>query len=70
MVSVQNVLEPICCVLKKTLNGAFPAWWSWQAVLNLMSFFYNNSKTKKKFQPEINILASLEVGRSNCLPYE
>ena len=34
---VQILLAPFCYVLGKTLYSTFPAWWSWQAVLN---FFY------------------------------
>ena len=33
--AVQNPLAPLCYVLgKDTLRHFFPAWWSWQAVLN------------------------------------
>ena len=39
-----------------------PAWWSWQAVLNY-------SHIPIKLQADNNILASLEAGRGNCLPY-
>ena len=62
MVSVQNLLVPFCCVLGKTLHGTFPAWWSWQEVLN-----FNHISIK--LQADSNILASPEAGRGNCLPY-
>ena len=39
-----------------------PAWWFWQAVLN-----YSNISIK--LQADSNILASLEAGPGNCLPY-
>ena len=40
----------------------YPAWWSWQAVLNY-------SHISIKLQADSNILTSPEAGRSNCLPY-
>ena len=39
-----------------------PAWWSWQAVLNL-------NHISIKLQADSNILASPEAGRGNCLPH-
>ena len=39
------------------------AWWSRQAVLNF-------SLISIKFQADSNILASLEAGWGDCLPYE
>ena len=39
-----------------------PAWWSGQAVLNY-------SHISIKLQADINILAFLEAGQGNCLPY-
>ena len=39
-----------------------PAWWSWQAVLNL-------NHISIKLQADSNILAFLEAGRGNCVPY-
>ena len=52
-----------CCALgKDTLWHSSPAWWSWQAVLNL-------SHISIKLQADCNILVSLKAGRGNCLPY-
>ena len=36
--SVQNLLTPFCFVLGKDTYGTFPAWWSWQAILNFIIF--------------------------------
>ena len=41
----------------------FPVWWSWQAILNYSHISIN-------LQAESNILASLEAGQGNCLPYD
>ena len=47
---------------KPCFTALFPAWWSWQAVLN-----YSNISIK--LQVDSNILASPEAGQGNCLPY-
>ena len=52
----------LLCPWKRYFMALFPAWWSWQAVLNLSHIFI-------KFQADSNILASPEAGRGNCLPY-
>ena len=58
--------KPTCTILlcpwKKHFMALSPAWWSWQAVLN-----YSNISTK--LLVDSNILASLEAGWGNCLPY-
>ena len=58
--------KPTCAILlcpwKRHFTALSPAWWSWQAVLN-----YSNIATK--LLADSNILASLEAGRGNCLPY-
>ena len=59
--------KPTCTILlcswKRHFMALSPAWWSSQAVLN-----YNNISTK--LLANSNILASLEAGQGNCLPYE
>ena len=58
--------KPTCTILlcpwETHFTALSPAWWSWQAVLN-----YSNISTK--LQVDSNILASLEAGWGNCLPY-
>ena len=44
------------------LYSTFPAWWSWQAVLNY-------SHISIELQADSNILAFPEAGRGNCLPH-
>ena len=55
-----------CVILLSSWERHFtansPAWWSWQEVLN-----YSNISIK--LLADSNILASLEAGRGNCLPY-
>ena len=52
----------LLCPWERHFTALFPAWWSWQAVLN-----YSNISTK--LLADSNILASPEAGRGNCLPY-
>ena len=52
----------LLCPWERHFTGHSPAWWSWQAVLNY-------SQISIKLQADSNILASLEAGRGNCLPY-
>ena len=47
----------------------FPAWWSWQAVLNVSHMFRKLKNQNKEFQLPSNMLTSLEGGQGNCLPY-
>ena len=47
---------------KRHFTALSLSWWSWQAVLNCSHIFV-------KLQANSNILASLEAGRGNCLPY-
>ena len=58
--------KPTCAILlcswERHFTALFPAWWSWQAVLN-----YSNISTK--LLADRNSLASPEAGRDNCLPY-
>ena len=51
----------LCCWERHFIALSF-AWWSWQAVLNY-------SQISIKLQMDSNILASLEAGWGNCLPY-
>ena len=48
--------------LGKSLYGTFPAWWSWQAVLN-----FNHISIK--LQADSNTSASPEAGGGNFQPY-
>ena len=52
----------LLCPWERRSTALSPAWWSWQAVLN-------NSHISIKLQADNNILASLEAGQGNCLPY-
>ena len=52
----------LLCPWERHFTTHFPAWWSWQAVLN-----YSHISTK--LQADSNILVSPEAGQSNCLPY-
>ena len=52
----------LLCSWEKHFMALFPAWWSWQAVLNY-------SHISIKLQADSNILASPEAGRGNCLLY-
>ena len=58
--------KPTCtillCAWKRHFTALFPAWWSWQAVLNY-------SHISIKLQADSNILASLKAGQGNCLLY-
>ena len=58
--------KPTCAILlcpwKRHFTAHSPAWWSWKAVLNYSHISIN-------LQADSNILASLEAGRGNCLPY-
>ena len=57
--------KPTCAILavflEKTLYFTFPAWWSWQEVLNCTHIFI-------KLQAEINNLASAETGSVIAYP--
>ena len=54
---------PLLCPWKRYLEQTvFPAWWSWQAVLNYSHIFI-------KLQTDCNILASPKEYQGNCLPY-
>ena len=59
-------LKPTRAILlrlwERPFTAHFPAWWSWQAVLNY-------SHISIKLQADSNILVSPEAGRGNCLPY-
>ena len=59
--SVQNPLMPFCCVLGKDTLWHFPLLGG-LPVLNV-------NHISIKLQADSNILASLEAGRGNCLPY-
>ena len=50
------------CLWERPFTTYSPAWWFWQAVLNYSHIFI-------KLQADSNILASLETGGGNCLPY-
>ena len=50
------------CPWERHLMALFPAWWSWQAVLNY-------SHISIKLQADSNILASQDAGPGHCLPY-
>ena len=52
----------LLCPWERHFTAHSPAWWSWQAVLNY-------SHISIKLQADSNILASLEAGLGNCLPY-
>ena len=52
----------LLCPRERHFTAPSPAWWSWQAVPNC-------SNISTKLQADSNILASLEAGRGNCLPY-
>ena len=52
----------LLCPWKRHFTALFPAWWSWQTVLNY-------SHISIKLLADSNILASPEAGRGNCLPY-
>ena len=52
----------LLCPWERHFAAHSPAWWSWQAVLNYSHIFI-------KLQADSNILASLEAGWGNCLPY-
>ena len=52
----------LLCPWKRHFTPLYPAWWSWQAVLNYSHIFI-------KLLADSNILASPEAGRGNCLPY-
>ena len=58
--------KPTCAILlcswERHFTALSPAWWSWQAVLN-----YSNISIK--LLADSNVLASLEAGQGNCLPY-
>ena len=51
----------LLCPWERHFTAHFPAWWSWQAVLNY-------SHISIKLQADSNILASPDIGRGNCLP--
>ena len=57
--------KPTCTILlgpwERHFTAHFPAWWSWQAVLNYSHI--------SKLQVDSNILVSPEAGQDNCLPY-
>ena len=55
-------LSVLLCSWERHFTGLFPAWWSWQAVLNYSHIFI-------ELQADSNILASPEAGRGNCLPF-
>ena len=52
----------LLCPWERHFTALFPACWSWETVLNY-------SHISIKLQADSNILASLEAGRGNCLPY-
>ena len=52
----------LLCPWKRHFTALFPAWWSWQAVLNY-------SHISIKLLADSNILASPEAGWGNFLPY-
>ena len=58
--------KPTCaiqlCPWKRHFTALSPAWCSWKAVLNF-------NHISAKLQADSNILASLEAGQGNCLPY-
>ena len=58
--------KPTCAILlcswERHFTALSPAWWSWQAVPN-------NRHISTKLLADSNILASLEAGWGNCLPY-
>ena len=58
-------LKPSCTILlgkKSAFTAHSPAWWSWQALLNL-------NHISIKLQADCNILVFLKAGCGNCLPY-
>ena len=58
--------KPTCaiplCPWERQFTALFPAWWSWQAILNY-------SHISIKLPAYSNILVSPEAGRGNYLPY-
>ena len=52
----------LLCPWERHFMALFPAWWSWQAVIN-----YSNISIK--LQADSKISASPEAGGCNCLPY-
>ena len=58
--------KPTCAILlcpsERHFKALSPVWWFWQAVLNY-------SHISIKLLADSNILASLEAGRGDCLPY-
>ena len=63
LVSIQNLLVS----LEKTLYGAFPCCLAILARSSkFLSYLYKTQNRNKKFQLDINILASPEADRGNC----
>ena len=58
----KSIRAILLCSWERHFTVHSPAWWSWQAVLNY-------SHISIKLQVDSNILASPEVGQSNCLLY-
>ena len=52
----------LLCPWERHFTALFPAWWSWQTVLNY-------SRISIKLQAKSYIFASPEAGQGNCLPY-
>ena len=52
----------LLCPWERHFTTFSPAWWSWQAILNL-------NHISIKLQAYSNILTSPKAGRGNCLPY-
>ena len=68
MVSVQNLLAP-SVVSWKTLYGTFPAWQSWQAVLNFSHIFKIKKNYKKFYRTAISWHLQKQVGMIVCITY-
>ena len=68
-ITVQNLLVPFCCVLRKDNLRQFlcPAVLASSSKLPLAYIFIDSKKTKQKFQPDSNILIFSEAIRKNCL---
>ena len=58
----------LLCPWKRHFTALFPAWWSWQAVLNFSHTSIKLKNQNKKFQADSNILACPEASGGNCLP--
>ena len=65
--------EPTCgillCLWERHFTVLFPAWWSWQTVLNFNHISIKLESKTKNFQMDSNILVYLKQVGVICLPY-